>query len=191
MGARCVRGIKALSVRTVGKWTTWGGIAVAGSIPSWGKGTMHYLIGIALCFAGTLTFAQSDDEDPVVKVRAQRALSESQDLPPIPRGLTEPPPLPPPELHTHDIRRQRRGGRVYARRNSGARKSAAKGKGQMSAKAGAPHSAPHSAKVSSVAKNVKPSASKNTRTRSRPQTPTRRLPDQGRSFPAKPALSNN
>ena len=52
----------------------------------------------------------SSGSDPVVAVRAQRAaalgLSED-DLPPVPRGIVEPPPLPPPEIHPKDLRRGR------------------------------------------------------------------------------------
>jgi hypothetical protein len=107
---------------------------------------MKYTIGIALCLAGLTAPAQPEDIDPVVRARAHRAIRDSQDLPPIPRGLTEPPPLPPPELHTHDIRRHRRsaaksrkarpaqkGGQAQAK--AAPPKTAAKKAGQAPAKA--------------------------------------------------------
>jgi hypothetical protein len=53
------------------------------------------------CFLG----AQALTEDPVVKARLQRAQAqgiEESDLPPVPRGVVEPPPLPPPEIHAKD-----------------------------------------------------------------------------------------
>jgi hypothetical protein len=76
---------------------------------------MNHVMGIALCFAGLSALAQVEDVDPVVRAKERRAVRDSQDLPPIPRGLTEPPPLPPPELHTHDIRRRRGGARAAKR----------------------------------------------------------------------------
>jgi hypothetical protein len=45
--------------------------------------------------------------DPVMKARAERAQAQGigeGDLPPLPRGITEPPPLPPPEIHVKDTR---------------------------------------------------------------------------------------
>ncbi|MDR1841958.1 MAG: hypothetical protein LBQ86_08590 [Holophagales bacterium] len=69
---------------------------------------MKRVLGIAICFVSFVSFAHGDDTDPVLRIRAQRAKTNEPDLPPIPRGLTEPPPLPPPELHTHDIRKARR-----------------------------------------------------------------------------------
>lgn len=50
-------------------------------------------------------------EDPVVKARAQRSAAlglPDGDLPPLPKGIVEPPPLPPPETHVKDTRRGRR-----------------------------------------------------------------------------------
>ena len=50
-------------------------------------------------------------EDPVLRARSQRAaalgISEG-DLPPVPRGIVEPPPLPPPEAHVKDTRKGRK-----------------------------------------------------------------------------------
>lgn len=50
------------------------------------------------------------DGDPVVAARAQRAASLGlavDDLPPVPRAIVEPPPLPPPEIHPKDLRPRR------------------------------------------------------------------------------------
>ena len=55
--------------------------------------------------------AQQLAEDPVMKARSQRAQAQGineADLPPVPRAITDPPPLPPPETHIKDSR----GGRV-------------------------------------------------------------------------------
>lgn len=60
-------------------------------------------------------------EDPVMRARAQRTAT-SGDLPPVPRGVVEPPPLPPPETHPKDLRGARRA------KASKARKGAPKGK---------------------------------------------------------------
>jgi hypothetical protein len=85
------------------------------------------MIEIAICIAALIAPARFDDVDPVMKAKTQRTLGDSQDLPPIPRGLTQPPPLPPPELHTHDIRKQRRS-LVASKKRSAAKTQAAKGK---------------------------------------------------------------
>jgi hypothetical protein len=50
-------------------------------------------------------------QDPVMRVRAQRAAAQGLDegdLPALPRGIVEPPPLPPPEAHVRDTRKGRR-----------------------------------------------------------------------------------
>jgi len=79
-----------------------------------------WFLGITICFAfaGSFVSAQGDEVDPVLRAKAQRALNNDQDLPPIPRGLMEPPPLPPPELHAHDIRKQRGSASASARRKT-------------------------------------------------------------------------
>ena len=77
-----------------------------------------HVLGIAVCLAGSIVSAQGDDADPVLRAKAQRALDNHQDLPPIPRGLTEPPPLPPPEMHAHDIRKKRGTTNATARSNA-------------------------------------------------------------------------
>ena len=54
----------------------------------------------------SLLQGQTPSDDPVVKARQQRAQSQGVnegDLPPVPRTIIEPPPLPPPELHTRDM----------------------------------------------------------------------------------------
>ena len=46
-----------------------------------------------------------------MKARAQRASAQGigeGDLPPVPRGIMEPPPLPPPEAHVRDTRKGKR-----------------------------------------------------------------------------------
>lgn len=63
-------------------------------------------------------------DDPVMKARSQRSQAqgiEESDLPPVPRGVVEPPPLPPPETHAKDSPHaqatktaRRRGGKVRA-----------------------------------------------------------------------------
>jgi hypothetical protein len=51
-------------------------------------------------------------EDPVLRARAQRATAQGiseGDLPAVPRGIIEPPPLPPPEAHVKDTRKAQKG----------------------------------------------------------------------------------
>jgi hypothetical protein len=72
-------------------------------------------------------------EDPVLRARAQRASAQGiseGDLPPVPRGIIEPPPLPPPELHVKDSRKGRRTRGRIRRGRTGTKK----GKGTMKAK---------------------------------------------------------
>ncbi len=55
----------------------------------------------------SLLGAQSLPEDPVMKARTLRAQAQGineADLPPVPRSVLEPPPLPPPEVHRKDSR---------------------------------------------------------------------------------------
>lgn len=58
----------------------------------------------ALAMTAGLLSAQQPLEDPVLKAKALRASTPSQadDLPPVPRGILEPPPLPPPVTHVKD-----------------------------------------------------------------------------------------
>ncbi len=65
---------------------------------------------MALTLVGGLAYAQQGLEDPVLKVRSQRALAQGLaegDLPPVPRAITEPPPLPAPETNYKDTRKGR------------------------------------------------------------------------------------
>lgn len=84
----------------------------------------------------------SSGSDPVVAARAQRAAAQGlseDDLPPVPKGIVEPPPLPPPEIHPKDLR-PRRGARkakgASARKGSSTKKGTPAKKG-ASAKKGA------------------------------------------------------
>lgn len=59
----------------------------------------------------SLVASAQPQEDPVLRIRAQRASAQGiseGDLPPVPRGIVEPPPLPPPEPHVKDLRKARR-----------------------------------------------------------------------------------
>ncbi len=63
-------------------------------------------------------------EDPVLRARAQRASAQGiseGDLPPVPRGIIEPPPLPPPEAHVKDSRKARKA--KGKKRRSGSRRT--------------------------------------------------------------------
>lgn len=93
-------------------------------------------IGLALttlALAGSGLPAPSDG-DPVTAARAQRAAAlgiAEGDLPPVPKGIAEPPPLPPPEIHPRDARGgSRRGAKKAAKKKGaakGAKSTAAKG----------------------------------------------------------------
>jgi hypothetical protein len=87
-----------------------------------------------LAFAGSGLPAPSTG-DPVTEARTQRAASlgiPEGDLPPVPKGIIEPPPLPPPEIHPKDAR----GGRRAVTRKASTRGKGAKGKAAPKAKAG-------------------------------------------------------
>lgn len=59
----------------------------------------------------SLVASAQPQEDPVLRARAQRASAQGLadgDLPPVPRGIVEPPPLPPPEAHVKDNRKAHR-----------------------------------------------------------------------------------
>ena len=69
-----------------------------------------------------LLAAQDLPVDPVMKARTQRAKAQGlneADLPPVPRGVTEPPPLPPPETHRKDTRAGRLASRIKAKGRRG------------------------------------------------------------------------
>ncbi|MDP1831120.1 MAG: hypothetical protein Q8K67_03595 [Geothrix sp.] len=73
-----------------------------------------------------LVASAQPQEDPVLRARAQRASAQGiseGDLPPVPRGIIEPPPLPPPEAHVKDLRKARRAKSRIKKRKSGAKKS--------------------------------------------------------------------
>ncbi|WP_243323011.1 hypothetical protein [Geothrix sp. SG200] len=79
-----------------------------------------------------LVAAPRPQDDPVMKIRAERASAQGiseGDLPPVPRGIVEPPPLPPPEAHVKDTRKGRR---VKGKVRKRSRSAAAKGKGRGS-----------------------------------------------------------
>ncbi|NWJ40778.1 MAG: hypothetical protein HXX12_07380 [Geothrix sp.] len=90
----------------------------------------------------SLVASTAPQEDPVLRARAQRAAAQGVsegDLPPVPRGIVEPPPLPPPEAHVKDSRKGRKAkgkvkkGKTSAKKGKGAASSAkpaAKGKNQ-------------------------------------------------------------
>jgi hypothetical protein len=86
---------------------------------------------LILLTLGGLLEAQALPDDPVMKARSQRAQAQGideADLPPVPRNITEPPPLPPPEIHVKDTP----GGQAKAARRHGGRASA-----RVAGKAGA------------------------------------------------------
>jgi hypothetical protein len=80
----------------------------------------------SMLIAGMLS-AQQAIEDPVMNARNQRASLASAgegDLPPVPRGILEPPPLPPPVVHVKDTkgyRAPKRGKRSVVRSRRGAK----------------------------------------------------------------------
>ena len=80
------------------------------------------------CFLG----AQSPTDDPVMRARSQRAQAQGideADLPPVPRAVMEPPPLPPPEIHAKDSP-QARAAKTASRRGV---KNAKRAKGGVAA----------------------------------------------------------
>jgi hypothetical protein len=60
-------------------------------------------LGALMMIVGVLS-AQQTVDDPVMKIQSQRSSSGEGDLPPVPRGILEPPPLPAPETHVKDTR---------------------------------------------------------------------------------------
>lgn len=77
--------------------------------------------------AGGMASALQVPEDPVLKARSQRAqalgISEG-DLPPVPRTISEPPPLPPPETNYKDTRKGRAARRGRSVRTAKSRRAA-------------------------------------------------------------------
>jgi hypothetical protein len=122
------------------------------------------LLGIAIYLASSALFAQEDGADPVMRARELRAQISSQDLPPVPRGLTEPPPLPPPALNARDIRHPRKktppprsGAKRPGPAKSGSSvKAVAPAKKGVPAKAGVPAKKAAPAKVTAPTKKATP-----------------------------------
>jgi len=99
--------------------------------------TYPRLLGTVAVAFGLLS-AQQPMEDPVMKIKAQRAQAGGdQDLPPVPRTVMEPPPLPPPEAHVKDTRgyRAKKGKKGKA---TVGKKSASKGGKARGAKKASP-----------------------------------------------------
>jgi hypothetical protein len=74
----------------------------------------------------SLMAAAHPQEDPVLRARAQRASAQGiseGDLPPVPRGIVEPPPLPPPEAHVKDNRKARKAKGKAKKGKTGTRKA--------------------------------------------------------------------
>jgi len=92
--------------------------------------------------AMSLVASAQPQEDPVLRARAQRAAAQGisdGDLPPVPRGIVEPPPLPPPEAHVKDTRKGRKA-KAKAKKGKGAKQgkaATAKPKASAHPKAGA------------------------------------------------------
>jgi len=91
------------------------------------------LVLTTLALAGSSQPAPSNG-DPVTEARNQRAaalgISEG-DLPPVPKGIAEPPPLPPPEIHPKDARRSaRKGGKKVVKKKGAAKAKSGKRAGK-------------------------------------------------------------
>jgi len=103
---------------------------------------MGFAKSLSLMLVTSCMLATQDlPADPVMKARADRARAQGlneADLPPVPRGVTEPPPLPPPETHRKDTP----AGRLASRTRGKGRR----GRGGRRATAGQPE-APRSAKA--------------------------------------------
>jgi hypothetical protein len=87
---------------------------------------------VIVLLVGKMGFAFQIPDDPVLKARTQRAMAlgiSDGDLPPVPRTIAEPPPLPAPETNYKDTRKGRyaRAGRS-ARSRKGHRVTASRGK---------------------------------------------------------------
>ncbi len=86
----------------------------------------------------SLVAANQAPEDPVQRARAKRAAAQGiaeGDLPPVPRGIVEPPPLPPPEAHVKDARKGRKAAGKPKKGKAGAKKGSKKTKGAVGSKA--------------------------------------------------------
>jgi hypothetical protein len=97
--------------------------------------------GVAILALGlfTVSIPVASEADPVIAARSQRAAAlgvSEDDLPPVPRSIIEPPPLPPPEIHPKDLRPRRGAKRTgsAATRKGGPTKKASPGKKSAPAK---------------------------------------------------------
>ena len=98
------------------------------------------------CVLGAQTF-----DDPVMKARLQRSQAqgiEETDLPPAPRAVLEPPPLPPPELHVKDS--------PHAKVAKTTRRRGGKGRAAKGAAAAAPAAAQAPVPKTRSAKHARP-----------------------------------
>ncbi|BDU75725.1 hypothetical protein [Mesoterricola sediminis] len=92
-----------------------------------------YRLSCILLLGCSILGAAVQGEDPVQKARAERARAQGVaegDLPPVPRGIVEPPPLPPPETHLKDTPR----GKVAKTRKQATGSKAARAKGAKATK---------------------------------------------------------
>lgn len=90
---------------------------------------------ILTLLAGGLV-GQSAPDDPVAKARAMR--TSPGDLPPVPRGVVEPPPLPPPETHPKDLKgAARRAARSKSKKGRGGKSTGSKSASKTSSKGSA------------------------------------------------------
>ena len=84
---------------------------------------MQILRAVAITLlVGGVAFAFQVPEDPVLKARTQRAQAlgiSDGDLPPVPKTIAEPPPLPAPETNYKDTRRATRASRSARGRKAG------------------------------------------------------------------------
>lgn len=97
---------------------------------------MKVLTMLGAAVLATSLLSAQIPEDPVLKARGTNALAQgvsNSDLPPVPRGVTEPPPLPPPESNPKDVkgyRESRRQAVAAKRRGKGKLKGKAAKKGR-------------------------------------------------------------
>lgn len=107
---------------------------------TWAKAPWVVVLMAALLILGGSSVAAATQpgmqapplEDPVLQARAQRASAmgiSEEDLPPVPRSIVEPPPLPPPELHPRD-QKGRRAARKGRRTTRVKAKASKKGRSQ-------------------------------------------------------------
>lgn len=99
---------------------------------------MKVLTMLGAAVLATSLLSAQIPEDPVLKARGANTLAQgvsNNDLPPVPRGVTEPPPLPPPESNPKDVkgyRESRKQAVAAKRRGKGKLKGKAAKKGRAS-----------------------------------------------------------